>query len=235
MAEVYWDLEWTLQQQGFDYTYDKRLYDRLRAGCARPIREHFLAGLDFQDKSARFLENHDEPRAAAVFSPDVHRAAAIVTFLAPGMRFFQEGQFQGWKKHISPHLCRRPVEAADTDIEKFYARLLAVLRRPIVRDGQWRLLECASAWEGNWTSDCFIAFAWEATGDDRLVVAVNYAANRSQCYVHLPFSDLGDRNWQLRDLLSDIAYERSGGDLSSRGLYLELEPWQAHVFALRGA
>ncbi|MGE3778219.1 MAG: alpha-amylase family glycosyl hydrolase, partial [Pirellulaceae bacterium] len=30
MAEVYWDLEWTLQQQGFDYTYDKRLYDRLR-------------------------------------------------------------------------------------------------------------------------------------------------------------------------------------------------------------
>jgi hypothetical protein len=32
MAEVYWDLEWTLQQQGFDYAYDKRLYDRLREG-----------------------------------------------------------------------------------------------------------------------------------------------------------------------------------------------------------
>ena len=32
MAEVYWDLEWTLQQQGFDYTYDKRLYDRLEHG-----------------------------------------------------------------------------------------------------------------------------------------------------------------------------------------------------------
>src|SRR5262245_57501971 len=32
MAEVYWDLEWDLQQQGFDYTYDKRLYDRLRGG-----------------------------------------------------------------------------------------------------------------------------------------------------------------------------------------------------------
>lgn len=25
MAEVYWDLEWTMQQQGFDYAYDKRL------------------------------------------------------------------------------------------------------------------------------------------------------------------------------------------------------------------
>ncbi len=32
LAEVYWDLEWTLQQQGFHYTYDKRLLDRLR-GC----------------------------------------------------------------------------------------------------------------------------------------------------------------------------------------------------------
>ena len=68
MAEVYWDLEWTLQQQGFDYAYDKRLYDRLHEGHARPVREHFHAGLDYQDKLARFLENHDEPRAAATFT-----------------------------------------------------------------------------------------------------------------------------------------------------------------------
>ena len=70
MAEVYWDLEWVLQQQGFDYTYDKRLYDRLREGHARPVREHLYAGLDFQDHLARFLENHDEPRAAATFGLD---------------------------------------------------------------------------------------------------------------------------------------------------------------------
>jgi glycosidase len=85
MAEVYWDLEWTLQQQGFAYCYDKRLYDRLKDGDARPVREHLLAGLDYQDKLARFLENHDEPRAAAVFPTPQHRAAAIVTFLAPGI------------------------------------------------------------------------------------------------------------------------------------------------------
>ena len=76
MAEVYWDLEWTMQQQGFDYAYDKRLYDRLREGHARPVREHFHAGLDYQNKLARFLENHDEPRAAATFAPEVHEAAA---------------------------------------------------------------------------------------------------------------------------------------------------------------
>lgn len=97
MAEVYWDMEWTLQQQGFDYAYDKRLYDRLREGHARPVREHFHAGLDYQDKLARFLENHDEPRAAAAFSSDVHQAAAVITFLSPGLRFFHMGQFEGRK------------------------------------------------------------------------------------------------------------------------------------------
>src|SRR5574337_697729 len=39
LAEVYWDLEWTLQQQGFDCTYDKQLYDRLRDRPARPVRD----------------------------------------------------------------------------------------------------------------------------------------------------------------------------------------------------
>ncbi|MBX9695513.1 MAG: alpha-amylase, partial [Cyanobacteria bacterium] len=63
MAEVYWDMEWQLQQQGFDYTYDKRLYDRLREGHARSVREHLWADLDYQKSMARFLENHDEPRA----------------------------------------------------------------------------------------------------------------------------------------------------------------------------
>ena len=95
MAEVYWDLEWTLQQQGFAYCYDKRLYDRLRDGHAGPIRGHLLAGLDYQDKLARFLENHDEPRAASEFPWPQHQAAAIITFLSPGLRFFHQGQFEG--------------------------------------------------------------------------------------------------------------------------------------------
>jgi hypothetical protein len=86
LAEVYWDLEWTLQQQGFDYTYDKRLYDRLRDRHARPVREHFWAGLDYQGKKARFLENHDEPRAAT-FPQGAQEAAAVITFLSPGLRY----------------------------------------------------------------------------------------------------------------------------------------------------
>src|SRR5205085_2071407 len=213
MAEVYWDMEWTLQQQGFDYAYDKRLYDRLRDRHARAVREHFLAGLDYQNKLARFLENHDEPRAAAAFPPGVHEAAAVIAFLSPGLRFFHQGQFQGRKKRISPHLCRGPDEPIDRELGKFYDQLLGVLRRPALRGGEWYLLECIPAWEGNWTSDCFVAFAWHGPtphstlspqrgegrvrGGERFLVAVNYAPNQSQGYLRLPFTDLGNNDWRL--------------------------------------
>jgi hypothetical protein len=232
MAEVYWDMEWTLQQQGFDYTYDKRLYDRLRDGHARPVREHCWAAPDYQSKMVRFLENHDEPRAASAFPPGMHEAAAVITFLTPGLRFFHQGQFSGRKKRISPHLVRGPEEPADADLGKFYDRLLAVLRQPVVRDGQWQLLECLPAWEGNGSADNFVAWAWQGSGIERLVVAVNYAANQSQCYVRLPLADLRGHRWRLTDQLGSFMYDRDGDDLSSRGLYLDLPAWQSHVFAL---
>jgi hypothetical protein len=234
MAEVYWDLEWTLQQQGFDYAYDKRLYDRLREHHARPVRDHFRAGLDYQDKLARFLENHDEPRAAATFSPEVHRAAAVLSFLSPGLRFFHQGEFEGRMKRISPHLGRGPSEPVDEKLREFYDRLLTVLRQPAFRDGQWQLLECTPAWDGNWTNDCFVVFAWTGPSGERFVVAVNYAPNQSQCHVRLPFANLAGKKWRLRDLFTDAAFDWNGDDLAGRGLFLDMAPWQASVFSLVG-
>jgi glycosidase len=232
MAEVYWDLEWTLQQQGFDYTYDKRLYDRLREGHARPVREHLYADSDYQNKMARFLENHDEPRAASAFAPGMHEAAAVITFLTPGLRFFHQGQFEGRKKRISPHLGRGPSETTDPGLQDFYERLLAVLRLQIIRDGQWQLLECVPAWDGNWTADCFTAFAWQGTTGERLLVAVNYAPHQSQCRVRLPFAGLAGRTWRLQDQLSSAAYGREGDELQSSGLFLDMSPWQTAAFSL---
>jgi glycosidase len=235
MAEVYWDLEWTMLQQGFDYAYDKRLYDRLREGHARPVREHFLAGLDYQSELARFLENHDEPRAAATFAPGQHQAAAILTFLSPGLRFFHQGQLEGRRKRISPHLVRAPVEPTDETLGRFYDQLLAVLRDPIVRDGEWRLLECAPAWDGNWTWDGFICFGWRGREGQRVVVAVNYAPNQGQCYVRLPFDELRGKSVRLRDRMGTAVYDRSGDDLLARGLYLDLPSFGHHVFEVSGA
>ncbi|HZO43255.1 MAG TPA: alpha-amylase family glycosyl hydrolase [Methylomirabilota bacterium] len=230
MAEVYWDLEWTMLQQGFDYAYDKRLYDRLHEGHARPVREHLLAGLDFQNKLARFLENHDEPRAAAAFAPGKHEAAAVITFLSPGLRFFHQGQFEGRRKRISPHLVRAPLEPPDAALHEFYGGLLAVMRQPIVRDGQWRLLECVAAWDGNATGECFIAWSWHAQDGQRRVMAVNYAGNQSQCYVRLPFPELSGHKVRLKDLTGPATYDRDGSELVSRGLYLDLPAWGFHIF-----
>jgi hypothetical protein len=232
MAEVYWDLEWALQQQGFDFTYDKRLYDRLVEGHARPVREHLFAGLDFQDRSARFLENHDEPRAAATFAHEVHRAAAVITYLTPGLRFFHQGQLEGRRKRISPHLVRAPEEARDGEIQEFYERLLAVLQKPVVRSGEWQWLECRPAWDGNGSWDAFVAHCWRGPGGQCMVIAVNYAPHPSQCYLGLPLPELVNRSVWLEDALSTARYDRDGNELLERGLYLDLPPWSYHVFAL---
>jgi hypothetical protein len=230
MAEVYWDLEWTMLQQGFDYAYDKRLYDRLRDAHARPVREHLYAGLDYQSKLARFLENHDEPRAAATFAPGMHEAAAIITFLSPGLRFFHQGQFEGRRKRISPHLVRAPQEPVDERLRRFYDALLAVLRDTTVRDGAWNLLQCRPAWDGNWTSDCFVAWSWQGADGGRRLVAVDYAPNQSQCYVNLSPMGIGSGMVHLEDLTGSARYDRDGNELMQRGLYLDLAPWGYHVF-----
>ena len=188
IAEVYWDLEWIMLEQGFDYAYDKRLYDRLLEWHAWPVREHLLDWLDFQTKLVRFLENHDEPRAAATFAPGMYEAAGVITYLSPGMRFFHQGQFEGRQTRISPHLVRAPLEPPDTALGKFYRRLLRVIRQPILREGQWSLVECVPAWNDNWTWGCIIAWSWHAESNQHRLIVVNYAGNQSQSYSTFPRS-----------------------------------------------
>jgi glycosidase len=235
LAEVYWDMEWELQQQGFDFTYDKRLYDRLVRGEVPGARDHLHAELSFQERSARFLENHDEPRAAGTFPPEAHKAAAIITYLSPGLRFFQQGQFEGARIRMPVHLCRRPIEPVDEGLRTFYDTLLGCLRRPEVHEGAWHLLDCRPAWDGNWTYDSFVAQGWRGDLGDRLVTIVNYSDHQSQCYVTLPFSDLAGGKWVLSDVLSGVTYRREGDSLAESGLYIDLAPWAYYVFEVTRA
>jgi hypothetical protein len=198
------------------------------------VRDHLKADLDFQRRCARFLENHDEPRAAAVFPPEMHRAAAVVTFLTPGLRFFHEGQLEGRRVHVPVHLGRRPVEKADPALREFYGRLLECLKRPEVRDGRWRPCACRAAWDGNPTGEHFLAFTWEG-GPGRLLVAVNYGPTQGQCYVEPVLPDLCGRDFLLRDLLGPAEYRRGGDELAARGLYLDVPAWGHHVFEVREA
>jgi len=234
MAEVYWDLEWTLQQQGFVYCYDKRLYDRLRDGHAAPIRGHLLAGLDYQDKLARFLENHDEPRAASELPWPQHQAAAIITFLSPGLRFFHQGQFEGARVRVPTHLCRGPVEPTNPEIAPFYAKLLHDLKGTgAFRDGTWSQIQPSPAWSDNGTSDGFVAYAWAGEDASRHVVVVNYAGNQGQCRLSLPFPELRGKQVRLTDVMGTEIYDRDGSELVGPGLFIDHAPRHFNVFALQ--
>jgi hypothetical protein len=232
MAEVYWDREWDLQQQGFDYTYDKRLYDRLRNCQTTEVLGHLHADAEFMRRSVRFLENHDEQRAAGTFAADVHRAAATIALLAPGMRLIHDGQTKGRTKRASIHLGRQPDEPTQPDLADFYGRLLGVMQHPAIRQGDWRLASVHPAWGGNPTHHQFVAFSWRASASERLLVAVNYGPTRGQCYVEMPWPDLCGKALLFTDRLSEAHYERDGDDLGSRGLYLDVPAWQAHAFAV---
>jgi glycosidase len=228
LAEAYWDLEWELQQHGFAYCYDKRLYDRLRNGDAGAIRAHLAAGLDYQDRLARFLENHDEPRAAASFPWPQHQAAAIVTYFAPGLRFFHQGQFDGARVRVPVHLRRGPVEPRDPDIAAFYDRLLTVL----FRDGAWSLIAPQPAWPDNPSWQDFISYAWRAPDGGRYLVVVNYSDHQGQCRLRLPFTGLAGGRFRLVDLMGSEVYDRDGDGLIDPGLYIDLGAWRYNVFKL---
>jgi hypothetical protein len=232
LAEVYWDLEATLLEQGFDYAYDKRLYDRLRAGQAGPVREHLSAPPDYQRRLARFLENHDEARAAAAFPADMHRAAASITYLSPGLRFFHQGQLQGNQVRVPVQLCRSPQEALDPSVEAFYERLLACLRLEAVRSGDWSMLVAHPASQDDPTWQNIIAGAWRGPDGSRLLAIANYSPQRSQCYLALPFPELAGRRVRLVDRLGNGWLEAGGEDLYRSGLSLDMPAWGVHAFNL---
>ncbi len=235
LAEAYWGLESRLQALGFDYTYDKALYDRLLHHGAGDVRAHLHANLEEQIRSARFLENHDEPRAAHEFPLEKHRAAATIAFTLPGMRFFHEGQLEGRTHRVPVQLRRRPVEPLNKEIQTFYQSLLRELEDPVLRQGSWKLLEGHPAWEGNPTNAHFIAHRWYHPQLGARLVVVNLGGCQAQCYVPLQLPAIAGREILLRDKLGTECYEREGDSLLQPGLFLDMGPWQAHLFEVTHA
>jgi hypothetical protein len=231
MAEAYWELEWELQQQGFDFCYDKKLYDRLEHANAENVRLHLCADMGYQERLVRFIENHDEPRAAATFSPEKERAAAVATMTLPGAILLHEGQFDGRKVRLPVFLGRRPDEPIDTALREFYLTLLDVIAREGLRKGEWRLCE-REGWPDNHSFLNIVTWCWE-DGDRRHLVAVNLSEQSSQGRIMLPWSDLGDSPWTLVELLDGTVFHREGSELRDNGLYVELGPWRFHLCALR--
>src|SRR5256714_751884 len=231
MAEVYWDMEYELQRQGFDFTYDKRLYDRMLHEGAPSVRAHLRADMSYQSRLARFVENHDERRAAEGFGPGRGAASSGLALTPPGLRLLDEGQLEGRPVKLSVHLGRRPDEPTDADAREHYRRLLAALSHDVFHEGEWRQVEPREAWAGNQSHENFVASLW-ASGEDLRLVAVNLSNEQVQCYLPLELHALAGRTGFLKDLLGEAQYLRDGDGLMSPGLYLDVPAYGHHLFEL---
>jgi glycosidase len=226
IAEAYWDLEWELQQQGFDYCYDKCLYDRLENGTAEAVRLHLCADPAYQDRLLRFIENHDEPRAAAAFPADKHRAAAVTALTLPGARLLHEGQLEGRRTRLPVFLARRPEEPPDGDLRAFYQRLLEALARGRYHQGTWRLCERSGRPDHSDQLN-LVAWCWESS-ESFCVVVVNLSGVPSQSLVRVPIARLRGRAWTLHDVFTGAVSARHGDTLHDPGLQVDLPPWGFH-------
>jgi hypothetical protein len=232
VAEAYWDMEWTLQQQGFDLCYDKRLYDRLAHESAEAVRGHLQADLGYQERLLRFIENHDEPRAAATFAPGQARAAAVVMSTVPGARLYHDGQLEGRRTRIPVFLGRGPDEPPDGDLRSFYGRLLRAVEDADLRDGDWHLCAC-EGWPDNDSHLRLVSWCWSGP-DSRHLVVVNLSDAAAQARVRLPWDDVAGRSWTLTDRLDGERFERAGDEIAATGLYVALDAWESNFLALVG-
>jgi hypothetical protein len=228
IAEVYWGLEDTLRKMGFDLTYDKELLDLIVTG--QPLKaKWFEAPAEVQRHLVRFLENHDEPRIAARLDRDRLIAAAAWLLSLPGTRLLYAGQLEGKTIKLPVQLARAPGEPFRADLHEFYLKLLAVLKRDVVRRGSWRPLHLTPAWIGNSSHERILGQAYDFESD-HLRIFVNWSDTRSQGYVQLELGPLSGMEVALTGLTGPKAYVRDGMELAMRGLYLDLEPWEVHIF-----
>jgi len=227
IAEVYWDMEWDLMQLGFDYCYDKRLYDRMLHENVESVKAHLNAEWDYQSKLVRFIENHDEKRAITAFGLERSKAAAILALTLPGARLIHEGQMSGFKIRLPIQLGRRPKEEDNQELLEFYLRLLNALPGRKLREGSWSL--CSIEPSDDTSYNNLIAYVWWSE-KRYLLSVINLSSLPSKGNVRIPHINFEDNEWVFTDLLTQNISKYEGGNLDSRGLSIDLAPWKGHIF-----
>jgi glycosidase len=228
VGEVYWGHEWNLQQVGFDFTYDKTLYDKLLRSNAYSIKEHLKADRTFQQKSLRFIENHDERRAASEFGFEKSKAAAQIISLVIGAKMYFHGQFEGRKTKLPVQLGREPQEKIDEQYSVFYKKLLKITSAEIFKNGTWDLMDNFPSWQDDESYKNILCWSWR-DGNDEWLAAINYSTEISSCRI-FPDDNAQKEYIQLDDEINDLHFRRNYSDLKRIGLYIELQPYASHLF-----
>lgn len=211
LAESYWNTEPELMQQGFDYCYDKTLYDLLLANSPNEIYGYLSSLGDSQKQLCRFIENHDEQRAAAVYPSDRQRAAAVVIATLPGMHLLHDGQMEGFKTKIPVHVNHGPQESADNTLKAFYENLIHASMTWEKDAYDWHL----------WHMENKNVLAWEWRNDDtRHIVVVNYTDHETVAELYV------EQSTSLTDTLTNEAIQAD----TAGHFTLSLEPWAVRLF-----
>jgi glycosidase len=239
MAETYWSMEGTLQNLGFDYTYNKPLYESicnaLHSGHAEGLMNFLrVLGSDFMQKSVHFIENHDEERAMNALGEDRQRAAAAILCTLPGIALIHQGQMQGKRERLPvQRVILQHNEPIDTKLETFYKRLLDATSLPVFQEGRFTPL---------YSNNTALVSYLRTHEETKVLVVVNASEKKQAGSIFLmPGLRLNSRT---RYRLQDLFYEfKSGGSarphyvypasrLINQGLYVELDPFDAHFFVV---
>lgn len=229
LAEVYWDMEWRMQQLGFKFTYDKRLYDRLSGADPSEVRAHLRADISYQSKLARFLENHDEPRAAATFPREKRAATALMLSTLPGMRFYHHGQLEGRKIRVPMPLARAAEEPLDRATLVAYEQILSLANDDVFHSGEWKLLDVRSA--GDESCNDLIAYRWR-NGNAASVIVVNLGNRAAQGMVQSDDTGISKR-CIYRDVLTGNQFIHDRATIMREGFYVKLGAYQMHAFMVQ--
>lgn len=226
LAEAYWGTQGQLIELGFDFVYDKDLYDSVRDEKIDDIHWRISQPQDQQSHQARFLENHDEPRFAAVFDDDRLTAVATLMGTLPGMRFYQQGEELGIKLRTPIELRQIANQPIDPVRKEFFVKLFAATKDDAFHVGNMSIVSVAR--DNEPTEDNLFAYEWRSDKNWKLVV-VNLSNAPAQGRLHLSGGIDAKTTYNLIDQLHGAKYVREGSEIVQLGLFVRRDAFGAHI------
>lgn len=227
IAEVYWQMENQLWQQGFDFCYDKTLYDHFESKNSQNIYFYLKKISDNIQKFVHFSENHDEPRCITHFGKN---ALAITTFnyILPGLNLIHQGQTKGKKIKLPVQIDTAVEEKLDLDIKNYFDKLFKLNQQGLFA-GKWQMLEVRGL-ENSDLAEGIIACQWQ-NGQNLTIIAINIADHSSQGHIIIKLTERGET--EFYDHISKQKYQYKNQDINTYGLYVDLKPGQTHIFSVK--
>ena len=225
IAEVYWGLEWDIQEMGFDYTYDKVLYDRLRFSTPENIKGHLGAEHLFQMRSIRFTANHDEEESLKAFGTEKSLAASTIIATLPGARMFHLFQLLGRPERMPIQYIKDDFQT-NKEVAAYYEKLLHIASDPAFHGGQWSLRDVAPAAMGEDSHRNILAWQWKQRNTGKMIV-INYS--NAPAKGRLSMKGVYGPGSQVKEELTGEQITVTP-EMLSQGYELQLKPYESKIF-----